>query len=164
MSPQSHSYGTGSRPEKAPSGLPLILLGLFLLTQFMFALYFSSEEEQNVPTETSDNLAQIFEHTPATPQRCTDSCGLGLELSGLSEAQQRYWSLPAGVFVEAVATDGHAYAAGLREGDILVSINDEPTPDLETASRLLTSLTGDSLRLTYYRDQKTSTVTIALPQ
>ncbi len=164
MSPQSHSYGTGSRPEQAPSHLPALLLGLFLLTQLVFALYFISEEEQTAPTETSDNLAQIFEHTPAAPQRCTDSCGLGLELSGLSEAQQRYWSLPAGVFVEAVASDGHAYAAGLREGDILVSINDEPTPDLKTADRLLASITGDSLRLTYYRDQKTSTVTISLPE
>ncbi len=164
MSPQSHSYGTGSRPEKAPSQLPLLLLGLFLLTQLMFSFRFLSEEEQTVPTEASANLAQIFEHTPDTTQRCTDSCGLGLELSGLSEAQQRYWSLPAGVFVESVAVDGQAHAAGLREGDILVSINDEPTPDLETARELLTSVTGDSLRLSYYRDQITSTVTIILPQ
>ena len=160
MSPQSHSYGTGTRPEQAPSRLPVILLVLFLLTQLIFVLYLSGEKTSTVPTEISENLAEIFEQTPATIQRCTDSCGLGLELSGLSEAQQRYWSLPAGVFVEAVAADGHAYAVGLREGDILVSINDEPTPDLETARRLLASPTGDTLRLTYYRDQETITVTI----
>ncbi len=162
MSPQSHSYGTGSRPERAPSRLPILLLGLFLLTQLFFLFYLNPAEEPSLPTEAGDNLVALFENPPDTAQRCTDSCGLGLELSGLSKAQQRYWSLPAGVFVESVATDSHAYDAGLREGDILVSINDQPTPDLETARTLLASFTGDTLRLTYYRNQQTTTVTILL--
>ena len=165
MSPQSHSYGTGSRPEQAPSRLPALLLGLFLLTQLFFIFYYFNADENPIsPTEANENLVQIFEQAPTPPQRCTDSCGLGLELSGLSEAQQRYWSLPAGVFVESVISDSLAYLAGLREGDILVSINDKPTPDLETARAILTSVTGDSLHLSYYRDKKTSTVTISLPQ
>lgn len=162
MSPQSHSYGTGSRPEQMPSRLPALLLGLFLLSQLVFTLYFLSDETPVAPTETGDPLAQILEAAPTTHLLCTDSCGLGLELSGLSEAQQRYWKLPAGVFVEAVTDDGHAYAAGLREGDILVSINDEPTPNLETARQLLASIEGESLRLSYYRNQQISTVTIWL--
>ena len=162
MSPQSHSYGTGSRPERAPSSLPMILLALFFLTPILFIFYFQSEESPSAPAEEPDHLAQLFEENPSAPQRCTDACGLGLELSVLSEAQQRYWSLPTGVFVESVDPDGDAYTAGLREGDILVSINDEPTPDLETARQLLSSPTGDTLRLTYYREQTTTTVTISL--
>ena len=162
MSPQSHSYGTGTRPEQIPSRLPVILVALFLLTQLIFVLYLCGEETATPLTESSENLAEILEQTPVSNQRCTDSCGLGLELSGLSEAQQRYWSLPAGVFVEAVFDNGNAFSAGLRVGDILVSINDEPTPDIETARRLLSSVTCDTLRLSYYRDQQTITVTIPI--
>lgn len=162
MSPQSHSYGTGSRPERAPSRLPIVLLGLFLLTQLVFVLYLQSEKPPTAPTEASENLAQMFEHNATVPLLCADSCGLGLELSELSEAQQRYWALPSGVFVESVTEDGKAYAAGLREGDILVSINDAPTPDLDTARELLASLANEPLRLTYYRNQVTTTVIIPL--
>ena len=162
MSPQSHSYGTGSRPERVHTRLPALLLGIFLVTQLIFLFYWNTAEEPSLPTEATDNLVALFENPPNTAQRCTDACGLGLELSGLSEAQHRYWSLPAGVFVESVAENSHAYDVGLREGDILVSINDQPTPDLETARQLLASVTGDTIQLTYYRNQQTTTVTILL--
>ena len=94
-----------------------------------------------------------------------DQCGLGLELSDISEIQQRYWSLPDGAFVEQVDPDSKAYAAGLRTGDLLLQIEDHEILDAASCLEILEKYCGNpSLKLVYHRDGEEHSLEIVLSE
>ena len=155
MHTDPNSYGTGRDPQnRGYQILPALLLILFCITiHVLTLLYLGSREPASM--EEQDGL--ILEEIPVRGNRegtvLRDTCGLGLELSDVSEVQQQYWSLPEGVFIEQIETGSVAYAAGLRSGDLLLQIEDQAVSEPEDCIEALEELWDENgLELVYYRD------------
>ncbi len=81
--------------------------------------------------------------------------GIGGQTQGLSVALQRRLNLKSegGVLVVAVAENGPAAAAGLRAGDVVLSLNGEPTASVDAIHRVLSKETiGRVVDLDVLRD------------
>ena len=90
---------------------------------------------------------------------------LGISGEDVPEAYQRYYRLPAGVYITAVADGSAAQKAGLSAGDILLSIGGTRVASVDTLSEALLSYNaGDSVNLTVYRNNKQYSVTLTLDQ
>ena len=68
-----------------------------------------------------------------------------------------------GLFVTAVAPAGPAAKAGLREGDIITTIDGQPATSTDQLATLtLTKNPGDTVELGYQRDGRQATTTVTL--
>jgi putative serine protease PepD len=71
--------------------------------------------------------------------------------------------VPNGLYVQGVVTGGPAAQAGLRTGDIITEINGEPaTSPVQLQEITLTKKPGDTVKLQYWRNGQTTTVTVTL--
>ena len=148
---EQNSYGTGRAPEKKPAHLPIIvlLLAVFALTQW---IVFSHHPSESSTTSDKKHDALLLPEQSAVPL-LTDDCGLGLTLGELTEPQRKYWSLPSGVFIEAVEDGSAAHAAGLRAGDVIVKVGASEVKDTASCMQALqTQARSRSLALHYYRE------------
>jgi Do/DeqQ family serine protease len=71
--------------------------------------------------------------------------------------------ITSGIYVASVEDRSAAHEAGLKEGDIIVAINDTPTRQTAELQEAIAKLSpGDTAVITYYRDgsRKTSKVTL----
>ncbi len=153
---EQNSYGTGRAPEKKPSHLPIILLllAIFAATQLIAHSHDSSENSPE-PTKKNDSLFLPEQASADTAALLPDGCGLGLTLGDLTEPQRKYWSLPSGVYIEAIDEGSAAYAAGLRTGDVIVRIGSSEVHNTQSCTQALQAQTqADVLALHYYRDGK----------
>ncbi len=155
-------YGTGRDPEKKESHLFAgMLLLLAFLASNLLAYSISSSGQQKQAEQGSPTLESIAVSEAAENGQIEDSCGLGLKLSALSELQQRYWSLPAGVVIEQVEEGSIAYQAGLKVGDILLQVEDHVITKL---SDCLRAFAGNcelkNLQLVFYRDGTEYTISV----
>lgn len=165
MDTETGSYGTGRDPQhKGNYVIPIILLLLSsILIHGLTILYVRNQDE--VPEEGSSKL--LLDELPTREyhyqEPMKDNCGLGLELSDISEIQQRYWSLPDGAFIEQIDMSSTAYMAGLRSGDLLVQIEDHRIPDAASCLEILEQYCGNStLHLVYYRDGEEHQLKVSL--
>jgi len=89
-----------------------------------------------------------------------------LNASDLSDEDKKRAGVPLGtdgIYVSDVPTDGGAYAAGIRKGDVLRKINGtEITSGAEMQGLISRYKPGDKLPVTYIRNGKESTVTVTL--
>jgi putative serine protease PepD len=86
---------------------------------------------------------------------------LGLEAQPVSPADGQ--GQPRGLLVVGVAPGGPADQAGLREGDVVVSIAGEPAVSADQLGVLtLTKRAGDQVELTYEREGTTGTAKLTL--
>ncbi len=89
-----------------------------------------------------------------------------INASDLSEEEKKKAGVPLGVegiYASEVPTDGGAYAAGIRKGDILKKINGtEITSGAEMQGLISRYKPGDKLPVTYNRNGKENTVTVTL--
>ncbi|MBQ8768681.1 MAG: PDZ domain-containing protein [Oscillospiraceae bacterium] len=130
---EQDSYKTGStKPPKNRGGLVagllvavILLAGVSSILGVMNIQLFRMLQaekgspvsfEENTPTETKATV-------PGSSQNAAGKPALGLTVSSLSELDQRYFHLPAGVLVSQVEEQGCAAKAGLAVGDIIVSFN-----------------------------------------
>lgn len=168
-------YGTGRQPDhKTPYVAIAVTLLVVLLAANLGSIallrlsYLHPTSESSVetvpePTEfrllTSDNP-----ETAISLFDCADgTVTLDMELYGLDEIQQRFWSLPAGLFVCRVTQDGVAYRAGIRTGDVILRVEETAVTDTQTfTARLSTLHAGDVLRLRIYRNGEEFDVEAAL--
>lgn len=84
--------------------------------------------------------------------------GIQYPREGLTEEQKKESGIPEsqeGVYVMDVPKDGAAYAAGLKKGDFITSINDVPvTSGAEMVGQIATYRPGDKINLSYRRSGK----------
>jgi Do/DeqQ family serine protease len=89
---------------------------------------------------------------------------LGLEIQELSPELQSHFELPRkekGVLVSDVVEEGPAGKAGLKRGDIVLSVEGNPVPSPEDYRNVLAEYTpGDRLRVEVYRQGKVSTLSV----
>ena len=88
---------------------------------------------------------------------------LGLTGEALSQFDQYYFHLPAGLYIETVAADSAAYEKGIAPGDVLVQVGDVRITDaasLETA--LASAAAGDTVKVYIYRNGQTYQVELEL--
>lgn len=68
-----------------------------------------------------------------------------------------------GVYIDEVSTDGAAYEAGLRKGDVIKAIDGKKVDKFGELQELLVShKPGDKIKVTYIRDKKEQTTTLTL--
>lgn len=78
---------------------------------------------------------------------------LGLEGDALSLFYQRYYRLPAGLFITQVNPGSDAYQKGIEEGDILISLGDVRITSRETLRDAIVGYqVGDKVPVVIYRD------------
>ena len=91
---------------------------------------------------------------------------LGIQYaSNLSEAQMKQLGIKEGegVYVSAVPTDGGAYEAGLKKGDIITKVNDFPvSTGLEMSAQIAGFRPNDKVKVSYKRDGKDYTTNVTL--
>ena len=153
---EQNSYGTGRAPEKKPSHLPviLLLLAVFAVTQGIACFHRSSESSPK-PTEREELLLLPEQVGADEVALLPDGCGLGLTLGDLSEPQRKYWSLPSGVYIDAIEENSAAHAAGLRAGDVIVQVGGSDVRDARSCAQALQMQPrSEVLTLRYYREGK----------
>jgi serine protease Do len=74
-----------------------------------------------------------------------------------------YYNLPGWLCVRSVDVNSDAYAQGIREGDIITSVDGTTVSSTEELSRIKNSHTaGDQVTMTIYRNGKSYEVTVTL--
>jgi serine protease Do len=80
-----------------------------------------------------------------------------------ARANQLNLSLTEGIIVTRMTTEGPAYQAGIRQGDVITRINDIPTPDMAAFLTLLwTYDVGDAIAVEYVSNGKVNVAQIEL--
>ena len=86
---------------------------------------------------------------------------LGLSVKTLSVFDQKFYHLPQGVYITAVAPGSTAEMQGIVTGDILISIENTAIPDADTLNDLLSSCyQKQPLRAVIFRGGKLYRVTL----
>lgn len=102
--------------------------------------------------ETNLAALQTDGEMAEAPEKPKSGNLLGLELENVEEATLRELKLPFGVAVKNVG-DGPAAKAGIRQGDILVTIDFQPVKSVREVSKLLKKLPkGKSIPMRIVRD------------
>lgn len=73
--------------------------------------------------------------------------GIGLELDDLSSREQRIYDVDEGVVVRGVEIYGEAFEQGLREGDLILSVNRERVSSLEEVEKILDDIDNGEIVL-----------------
>jgi Do/DeqQ family serine protease len=85
---------------------------------------------------------------------------------GLNEEQVKSLGIPTtveGVYVSEVPTDGGAYAAGIKKGDVITKVNNNPvTSGLQMSAQIAGFRPGDKVPVTYNRNGKEYNVQVTL--
>jgi serine protease Do len=84
----------------------------------------------------------------------------------MSEEQVKAQGIPEnteGVLVSGVSSDGGAYAAGIRKGDIITKVNNFPvTSGLQMSAQIASFRPGEKVPVSYMRNNKEYTVQVVL--
>ncbi|MEY3123674.1 MAG: hypothetical protein RLZZ573_194 [Pseudomonadota bacterium] len=92
---------------------------------------------------------------------------LGVVVEDMNPARARSLGMrrPDGAFVTDVAPDSAAARAGLRAGDVLISVNGACIADIGDLSKhIATAVPGDSVRLAFWRNQAAGEMVVRLEE
>jgi serine protease Do len=93
---------------------------------------------------------------------------LGVRIRDIFVEDMEYYELPAvaGVLIQDFSMENSpAEAAGLRSGDVIVAVNDDPVSQVnELQGRILTQRPGEEVELTYIRNGDRREATVRLVQ
>ncbi len=88
---------------------------------------------------------------------------LGFSGEAVSLAYQRYYRLPAGIYITDVFSDTSAERVGIQPGDILLQLGDTRITDTDSLNSVLYSLeAGDLIEAVIYRNGRQYTATLLL--
>lgn len=170
-------YGTGRQPDhKTPYVAIAVTLLVVLLAANLGSIALlrlssrqptSESSAETVPEPTEFRLLPSAD--PEMGVSLFESAGgtvtLDMALCDLDEIQQRFWSLPAGLFVCRVTQNGAAYWAGIRTGDVILRVEETAVTDTQTLTAQLSALhAGDVLRLHIFRNGEEFDTEVALCQ
>jgi Do/DeqQ family serine protease len=91
---------------------------------------------------------------------------LGIQYaSNMNEEQMKQLGIKEGegVYVSAVPSDGGAYAAGIKKGDVITKVNNNPvTSGLEMSAQIASYRPNDKVQITYLRNGKEYNTSVTL--
>ncbi len=89
---------------------------------------------------------------------------LGVSYQMISEFEAYYYTnVVAGAFIQSIDTDGPAYAAGLRKGDIITQFG-EDTANTSLSTLIQKHDVGEEVEVKYYRSGSEKSVTVTLAE
>lgn len=95
----------------------------------------------------------------------TGRASMRITVSDMNEVQRVYLGLPKGVYITDIAQNSNAFAAGIRYGDIIVSIDDtEITSVSDYTSKLASLSAGDAVQVIIYRGSALWSIEVILEE
>ena len=166
---QEHHYRTGTtNPPKSGGTLVTVLLvvviilgGLVSALSIMNVQLFRQVKSQ----EKNDGQQPRFYAREQLPPIQPEAPGGVLGMSGetVSSILQRYYQLPAGVYVNQVRQGGAAHRAGLRAGDVVIAFQDRQIASIEELTTAIhATKAGDRVELLIYRDDRQMRITLII--
>ncbi len=90
---------------------------------------------------------------------------LGVRTEEVPTFYQMYYGLPSGLFITQITADSFAEKAGLREGDVIVSIDNTRVTDADTLNAVLYAhKVGDAVDLVVYRSGRSFELNLTLDE
>ena len=90
---------------------------------------------------------------------------LGVAVEEITSFYQRYYHMPQGLYITGVQPGAAADLAGIRPGDILISLDGEPVPGREALDRLVYAhRVGDTLVAVVYRSGSEQRIEVTLTE
>lgn len=169
---EQDSYQTGStKPPKNRGGLvagllivAILLAGVSSILGVMnIQLTRMLREEKESALSFAPNETKMV--IPGTGAAATGKPKMGLSVGSISELDQRFYHLPAGVLITEVDHQGCAAAAGLAVGDIILTFNGTSVVTPQALEQvLLACQAGDRVEVEFYRyrTQEMRKVTVIL--
>lgn len=159
---EQDSYKTGSTmPPKNRGGLVagllvavILLAGVSSILGLMnIQLFHMLQAEKGSPVSFEENMpTETKGVAPGADQDAFGELALGLTVDSISELDQRYYHLPAGVLITEVDMRGCAAKAGLAAGDIILSFNGVEVQTAEELEQALDACqVGDRIKVEFYR-------------
>ena len=88
---------------------------------------------------------------------------LGVKVKNVDKALSKEYDIPEGVYIAEVDEFSAAEKAGLKPGDVIVKIDGKDTKTYDKLSAVLnTKTSGDTIKVTFIRDDKTKTTDVSL--
>ena len=172
-------YETGStRPPKDHGGLIAVLLMLVIflggaatLMGVMNIRLFQMLEAQQRNKDAYLYADEVLA-TQATDPRQEDSCEITVDLLGIkgqtvSKFDRRFFQLPQGYLITDLTENSVTQQAGIRTGDVIVAVEDQPVLNCDDLSALLEQLQpGQTVTLKIYRRQleREMDMTVIIPE
>lgn len=148
-------YKTGStKPPKNRGGLVAgLLIAVILLAGVSSILgVMNIQLFRMLEAEKDESVSFVPSATAAGPVQEAAEPRLGLTVDNISELNQRFYDLPAGVLIIQVDARGCGARAGLAVGDIIVSFNGEEVLTVQALEQALQECrTGDRVEVEIYR-------------
>lgn len=90
---------------------------------------------------------------------------IGISTVDITETYSSYLGLPMGVYVRMVAEGGAAEQAGIKDGDIIIGINDEAITTVDDLNNIKNQFrAGDTITLKIYRNGQDIDVSLVLQE
>lgn len=171
-----NTYQTGSTtPPKGHSGLVAILLVLViflaglvsilsLLNIRMFSAFYKTQK-QEVPLslEISHYPTDSGLSTDEEPVSASGNKSIGIVGDAITPVYQRHFRLPEGLFITHVEEGSTADGQDIREGDVLLSLNESPITDEQSLRTFLEQQSiGDECTAVLYRLDEKAQLTVTL--
>lgn len=168
------TYQTGfTEPPRNHNALIAILLvlviflaGIVSILGFLNVKLFAELKEQKKESVSLSVQDGTEANTDPHPESSVSSGGkpdLGIDGEAVVSFYQRYYRLPEGMFITDVQPDSNAAVNGLKEGDILISLDGTKITDMESLEDFLsTCQVGDSIQATIYRSHQQLTLELTV--
>lgn len=174
---EANTYRTGSTtPPKNYSGLVAILLVLVVflaglvsilgvLNIRLFSAFYETQQTDHVPLaleigeDQQNNLLAVEDE----PLSASDNKSIGIVGDQVTSVYQQHFQLPEGLFITYVEENSTAHRQGLQEGDVLISIDDNPITEADSLTSFLEQKNlGDQCKAVVYRRDTDEQFTVIL--